>query len=132
MSQDETRNQQTGITPQRQRQAKHLLDKVSALEKAGDNPIANIARKRLHAEARGMGMRVATLTLTRERIPDPHLEALPSADLQRLTAITRDLVQTLIGHGMDEEDFAKLIVLQARASGLELKSENVAVDDGLS
>jgi len=49
-----------------------------------------------------------------------------------LASITRDLIQTLIGHGMDEEDFAKLIVLQARASGLELVAENVPVDDGLS
>jgi len=48
-----------------------------------------------------------------------------------LASLTRDMVQTLIGNGMDEEDFAKLIVLQARASGLELRSENVAVDDGL-
>ena len=48
-----------------------------------------------------------------------------------LTSITRDIVQTLIGHGMDEEDFAQLIVLQARASGIELQPENVPVDDGL-
>jgi 3-hydroxyisobutyrate dehydrogenase-like beta-hydroxyacid dehydrogenase len=49
-----------------------------------------------------------------------------------LASITRDQVQALIGHGMDEEDFAKLIVLQAMASGLELVPENVPVDDGLS
>ncbi len=48
-----------------------------------------------------------------------------------LASLTRDVVQTLIGHGMDDEDFAKLIVLQARASGLELRPEQVAVDDGL-
>jgi 3-hydroxyisobutyrate dehydrogenase len=48
-----------------------------------------------------------------------------------LASITRDVVQTLIGHGMDDEDFAKLIMLQARASGLELQPENVPVDDGL-
>ena len=48
-----------------------------------------------------------------------------------LASMTRDLVQTLIGHDMDEEDFAKLIVLQAKASGLELQPENVPVDDGL-
>ena len=41
-------------------------------------------------------------------------------------------LQALIGHGMDEEDFAKLIVLQAMASGLTLEPENVPVDDGLS
>jgi 3-hydroxyisobutyrate dehydrogenase len=49
-----------------------------------------------------------------------------------LASVTRDQVQTLIGHGMDDEDFAKLIVLQALASGLELTPENVPVDDGLS
>ena len=48
-----------------------------------------------------------------------------------LASVTRDIVQTLIGHGMDEEDFAKLIVLQAQASGLELAPENVAVNNGL-
>jgi 3-hydroxyisobutyrate dehydrogenase len=48
-----------------------------------------------------------------------------------LASATRDQVQSLIGHGMDDEDFAKLIVLQALASGLELAPENVPVDDGL-
>jgi 3-hydroxyisobutyrate dehydrogenase-like beta-hydroxyacid dehydrogenase len=49
-----------------------------------------------------------------------------------LASITRDLVQSLIGHGLDDEDFAKLIVQQARASGLELVPDNVPVGDGLS
>jgi 3-hydroxyisobutyrate dehydrogenase-like beta-hydroxyacid dehydrogenase len=49
-----------------------------------------------------------------------------------LTSITRDLLQTMIGHGMTEEDFATLIVMQAKASGIELKPENVTVGDGLS
>jgi 3-hydroxyisobutyrate dehydrogenase-like beta-hydroxyacid dehydrogenase len=48
-----------------------------------------------------------------------------------LASITRDLVQSLIGAGLDDEDFAKLIVQQARASGLQLVSENAMVDDGL-
>src|SRR6187397_3351693 len=42
-----------------------------------------------------------------------------------LTSATRDMVQTLIGHGAVDEDFAKLIVHQARASGIELAPENV-------
>jgi 3-hydroxyisobutyrate dehydrogenase len=46
------------------------------------------------------------------------------------TAITRDLVQTLIGHGYDQ-DFSQLLLLQAKASGIELKSENVDIGDGL-
>jgi len=49
-----------------------------------------------------------------------------------LASTTRDLVQTLIGHGYAEQDFAALVMLEARASGLELKPENVAVGDGLS
>jgi 3-hydroxyisobutyrate dehydrogenase len=48
-----------------------------------------------------------------------------------LTSMTRDLLQTMIGHGMTEEDFATLIVMQARASGVQLKPENVQVADGL-
>ena len=46
------------------------------------------------------------------------------------TAITRDIVQTLIGNGYDQ-DFSQLLLLQAKASGIELKSENVNVGDGL-
>ena len=49
-----------------------------------------------------------------------------------LASIARDQVQSLIGHGMGDDDFAQLIVLQAMASGLELEPENVPVDDGLS
>jgi 3-hydroxyisobutyrate dehydrogenase len=49
-----------------------------------------------------------------------------------LASITRDQVQTLIGQGMGDEDFAKLIVLQALASGVDLAAENVPVSDGLS
>ena len=49
-----------------------------------------------------------------------------------LASITRDIVQTLIGRGMTEEDFAQLLLLQAAASGIELAPENVPVGDGLS
>jgi 3-hydroxyisobutyrate dehydrogenase-like beta-hydroxyacid dehydrogenase len=49
-----------------------------------------------------------------------------------LAALTRDLVQSMIGRGMrGEEDFAALLVQQAQASGIELRPENVAVGDGL-
>lgn len=48
-----------------------------------------------------------------------------------LASLTRDIVQTLIGRGMTEEDFAQLLVLQAEASGLKLEPENVSVSDGL-
>ena len=49
-----------------------------------------------------------------------------------LAAITRDLIQSMMGRGMSEEDFSTLLVQQAQASGLKLKPENVAVGDGLS
>jgi 3-hydroxyisobutyrate dehydrogenase-like beta-hydroxyacid dehydrogenase len=49
-----------------------------------------------------------------------------------LASLTRDLIQQMIGHGMTEEDFSTLILMQAKASGIELAPENVAVSDGLS
>ena len=48
-----------------------------------------------------------------------------------LAAISREQIQSLIGHGFAEQDFAALLVLQARASGIELEPEHAAVDDGL-
>ena len=48
-----------------------------------------------------------------------------------LASITRDLVQSMMGNGMTEQDFATLLVQQARASGVELAPENVPVSDGL-
>jgi 3-hydroxyisobutyrate dehydrogenase len=49
-----------------------------------------------------------------------------------LASVTRDLIQSMMGAGLTEQDFATLILQQARASGVELKPENVAVGDGLS
>jgi len=49
-----------------------------------------------------------------------------------LAALTRDLIQQMIGYGMTEQDFSTLILMQAKASGIELKPENVEVGDGLS
>lgn len=49
-----------------------------------------------------------------------------------LTSLTRDLLQQMIGNGMTEEDFSTLLLMQARASGLDIKAENVKVGDGLS
>ena len=48
-----------------------------------------------------------------------------------LASITRDVVQALIGRGMADEDFSKLLVFEAEASGLKLEPENVPVNDGL-
>jgi 3-hydroxyisobutyrate dehydrogenase len=49
-----------------------------------------------------------------------------------LAAATRDLIQSLIGRGWKEQDFAALILQQAQASGIVLQPENVEVGDGLS
>ena len=49
-----------------------------------------------------------------------------------LTSLTRDLLQQMIGHGMTEEDFSTLLLMQAKASGIDLKPESVQVSDGLS
>jgi 3-hydroxyisobutyrate dehydrogenase len=48
-----------------------------------------------------------------------------------LASATRDLVQALVGRATADEDFAKLLVMQAEASGLKLEPENVSVSDGL-
>ena len=49
-----------------------------------------------------------------------------------LASMTRDLIQSMMGSGMTEEDFSTLLLQQARASGIELKPENKTVGDGLS
>jgi 3-hydroxyisobutyrate dehydrogenase-like beta-hydroxyacid dehydrogenase len=49
-----------------------------------------------------------------------------------LASATRDLIQSMMGRGMKEEDFATLLLLQAQASGIALQPENVEVKDGLS
>ena len=48
-----------------------------------------------------------------------------------VAAATAAAVQASVSSGRVEEDFAILLELQAAASGIELKPENVAVDDGL-
>jgi 3-hydroxyisobutyrate dehydrogenase len=49
-----------------------------------------------------------------------------------LASLTRDLLQQMIGHGMTDQDFATLVLMQAKASGIALKPENMEVGDGLS
>jgi 3-hydroxyisobutyrate dehydrogenase len=48
-----------------------------------------------------------------------------------LAAATYELVQAAVGRGHQDEDFAALLVEQARSAGLELSPEQVEVDDGL-
>jgi 3-hydroxyisobutyrate dehydrogenase len=49
-----------------------------------------------------------------------------------LAAITQQLVQGMVAISGDDVDFAALLELQARASGLELRPEDAVVDDGLT
>ncbi len=64
---------------------------------------------------------------------DLGLEAARAMDVPMpLAALTHQLVQSLIGRGYTEEDFAVLLEQQAAASGLKLEPENVEVSDGLS
>jgi 3-hydroxyisobutyrate dehydrogenase len=48
-----------------------------------------------------------------------------------VAAAAQQVVQGLMGHGYREIDFAALLELEARASGLQLEAEDVAVSDGL-
>jgi 3-hydroxyisobutyrate dehydrogenase len=48
-----------------------------------------------------------------------------------VSALVHEIVQSLIGHGWTDTDFAILLEHQARASGLALEPENIAVSDGL-
>jgi 3-hydroxyisobutyrate dehydrogenase-like beta-hydroxyacid dehydrogenase len=48
-----------------------------------------------------------------------------------VAALVHQIVQSLIGHGYGESDFAALIELAARSAGLELASENADISDGL-
>jgi 3-hydroxyisobutyrate dehydrogenase-like beta-hydroxyacid dehydrogenase len=72
-----------------------------------------------------------TTTLLRKDL-DLGLAAARSLNVSMpLTAATQALVQAAIGRGHGDVDFAALLIEQARSSGVELKPENVDVDDGL-
>jgi 3-hydroxyisobutyrate dehydrogenase len=49
-----------------------------------------------------------------------------------LAAATEQIVQAMVGISGNDVDYAALLDLAARASGLQLQPENVEVDDGLS
>jgi 3-hydroxyisobutyrate dehydrogenase-like beta-hydroxyacid dehydrogenase len=49
-----------------------------------------------------------------------------------VAALTASLVASALGAGHRTEDFATLLLEQARRSGIELTSEDAAVDDGLA
>jgi 3-hydroxyisobutyrate dehydrogenase-like beta-hydroxyacid dehydrogenase len=49
-----------------------------------------------------------------------------------VTALVREMLQSLIGLGYTDQDFATLLILQARGAGLPLEPENVPLSDGLA
>ncbi len=49
-----------------------------------------------------------------------------------VTATVREILTTMIGNGYQDQDFATFIQYIATGAGLKLKSEKVAVDDGLT
>jgi 3-hydroxyisobutyrate dehydrogenase len=68
-------------------------------------------------------------------LKDFHLGFEAARDLEvamPLAAATEQIVQAMVGISGNEVDFAVLLEHTARASGLELRPEDVAVDDGLS
>jgi 3-hydroxyisobutyrate dehydrogenase len=48
-----------------------------------------------------------------------------------IASATAQIIASAVGAGRSENDFAELILEQARRAGLELKPEDVEVDDGL-
>ncbi len=48
-----------------------------------------------------------------------------------VASLVHQLVQSLIGHGFGQADFAALLALQAESAGLELVSEDAEISDGL-
>jgi 3-hydroxyisobutyrate dehydrogenase len=48
-----------------------------------------------------------------------------------VASLVHQLIQSLVGNGFGQQDFAALIELEARAAGLELVSENAVVPDEL-
>jgi 3-hydroxyisobutyrate dehydrogenase-like beta-hydroxyacid dehydrogenase len=49
-----------------------------------------------------------------------------------VTALVREILTTMIGHGYEAQDFATFIQFIAKGAGITLKPEKVAVDDGLT
>jgi 3-hydroxyisobutyrate dehydrogenase len=48
-----------------------------------------------------------------------------------ITNLTRDIIESAIGHGYAKDDFATMLLVAAANAGLELTSENAEVGDGL-
>ena len=49
-----------------------------------------------------------------------------------VTALVREMLQSLIGQGYSEQDFAALLIQQAKGAGMPLEAENMPMNDGLA
>jgi 3-hydroxyisobutyrate dehydrogenase-like beta-hydroxyacid dehydrogenase len=68
-------------------------------------------------------------------LKDFHLGSEAARELEvpmPVAAAAEQVVQSLVGNGYDDVDFAALLEYEAKASGLALRPEGVAVSDGLS
>jgi 3-hydroxyisobutyrate dehydrogenase len=48
-----------------------------------------------------------------------------------ITNLTRDIIESTIGHGYSSDDFATMLLIAAANAGIELESEHADVTDGL-
>jgi len=48
-----------------------------------------------------------------------------------ITNLTRDIIESTIGHGYAKDDFATMLLVAAANAGIQLESENADVTDGL-
>lgn len=61
------------------------------------------------------------------------LEAGRQSDVPLPTAaLVHQMIMAMIGRGYGDEDFMRLLTMEAKSSGLEITSEDTPVDDGLS
>jgi tetratricopeptide (TPR) repeat protein len=83
------------LSPTSKHDAERLLRETSRLnrleESAGAEEVLVERRARLQSHAEAMGLRLVSMNITDEALPDPALEAIPKADLNRIEAISDNL-----------------------------------------
>jgi len=77
----------------RRRTPAELLEEVIALDRAPDDANAESRRAALEAEAATAGMRLTSVEIIEDPIPDPDIEAMAPADRARLEAIAQRLFE---------------------------------------
>ena len=98
-----------------------LLKRMVALYHANNGTSSEVARDRLRAQARAMGMRVVSLNVTEDPLPDAALEALPAVDIGRIAAISRDM------YDKPQKHVAELERLSAKYPHIPMLRNHLAV-----